>query len=97
MVSQDFGYLLTELEKRLDKVEETITEMKETHSDENIDWDNATLLQKWEISKRTAANYRKQGLEYYKRGGRLLYSSESRERFINFRKQIGKQIRTSSI
>lgn len=74
-----------------------MTEMKETHLNENLEWDNATLIQKWKISRRTAANYREQGLEYFKRGGRLFYSLESRERFMNFRKQISKQLNVSSI
>lgn len=97
MVSRDFGYLITELERRLDKVEQIMAEMKDSNSNENLEWDNAILMQKWRISRRTAANYRKQGLEYFKRGGRLFYSLESRERFMNFRKQISKQLNVSSI
>jgi len=53
------------------------------------DWDNATLMQEWNICPRTSVNYRQQGLEYFKRGGRVYYSPAQREQFV---KKIGKGI-----
>ena len=47
------------------------------------DWDNATLMQQWHICERTTANYRRNGLEYYKRGGRVFYTPEARKEFLN--------------
>ena len=49
---------------------------------QNKDWNNATLMQQWEICERTAANYRKNGLEYYKRGGRVFYTPEARRSYL---------------
>lgn len=37
---------------------------------------------------KTAANYRKQGLEYFKRGGRLYYTSTQRENFLTGHKYV---------
>lgn len=86
MISQDYGYLITQLEKRLAKVEKRMPKLKDMPAISSQDWDNATLLREWEISKRTAANYRKHGLEYFKRGGRIYYSQESRRKFIKTKK-----------
>jgi len=86
MVSRDYDYLLSEIEKRLGNVEQEIAEMKKDRGLESQDWDNAELMRNWSISKRTAANYRKQGLQHFKRGGRVMYSLESREQFVNFGK-----------
>lgn len=55
---------------------------------EHEDWDNKTLMLKWNICKRTAAYYRKQGLEYYKRGGRVFYSYSNREAFKKIQKDL---------
>lgn len=38
------------------------------------EWDHATLMQQWGISKRTSVNYRKNGHEYFKRGGKIYLS-----------------------
>jgi hypothetical protein len=46
------------------------------------DWDNSNLMLNWNICRRTTANYRRKGLEYYKIGGRIYYTAESREKFI---------------
>jgi len=88
MVSRDYDYLISEMEKRLSKIEHWINQTEVREEQESLDWDNATLLRNWNISKRTAANYRKQGLQYFKRGGRVMYSVESREQFINIKKQL---------
>lgn len=88
MVSRDYDYLISEMEKRLSKIEHWINQTEVREEQESLDWDNATLLRNWNISKRTAANYRKQGLQYFKRGGRVMYSPESREQFINIKKQL---------
>lgn len=97
MVSQDYGYLIMQLERKVATLEKQISQRKDFEAIKNLDWDNSTLMQEWSISKRTAANYRKQGLEYFKRGGRVYYSFESRERFAKHRKQIIKQLNISNI
>ena len=82
MINQDHGYIITDLSKRLEAIEKVIAgKIKPEISDKN--WDNATLMSEWQISPRTAVNYRKQGLEYFKVGGRIYYSPEQRERFIH--------------
>ncbi|WP_346855391.1 hypothetical protein [uncultured Draconibacterium sp.] len=81
MLNRDYDYLFSTFEKRLDAIEEWFKPKEEPNID-NMDWDNAQLMQKWQISLRTTANYRKQGLEYYKIGGRIYYSPEQREQFV---------------
>ena len=81
MLNQDHGAIIADLQNRVAELERQFAEIKNPAILENQDWDNATLLQEWNISERSAANYRKQGLHYYKRGGRIYYTSEAREAF----------------
>lgn len=85
MISQDFGFQINQISKRIARIEEVIT--KGIKSDHDLDWDNATLLREWKISKRTAANYRQKGLAFYKRGGFIYYSPKNRENFITLKKE----------
>ena len=82
MLNRDYPFLLAELEKRVDAIERKIS-LKANQEIDNNDWDNATLMMKWQISQRTTANYRKQGLEYYKVGGRIYYNAEQRKQFVS--------------
>lgn len=86
MVNQDFGYRLKQLSDRISALEDRI--LVDTKSIESEDWDTEMLMRKWKISKRTAANYRKQGLVFYKRGGRVFYTPESRENFLKKGKDV---------
>lgn len=82
MTNQDYGYLISELTKRIEQFENEVAELKSSKSTENQDWDNATLIREWGICERSAANYRQQGLDYFKRGGRIFYTSEARKAFL---------------
>ena len=86
MVNLDYGFQLKELSRRVTMIEEHLEKLNNGSKDPDKEWDNATLVREWRISKRTAANYRQQGLEYYKRGGLVYYSPESRKNFIKIRK-----------
>lgn len=81
MTNQDYGYLISELTKRIEQLENEVAELKSSKSTENQDWDNATLIREWGICERTAATYRKQGLNSYKRGGRIFYTPKARKAF----------------
>jgi len=86
MVNQDVGFHFKQLAARISLIEDRVRKMDNKMDNEmkvSEDWDNSRLMREWCISKRTAANYRKKGLAYYKRGGRIYYSPESRENFIN--------------
>lgn len=80
MVSRDINFIVFQLEKRVGYLENLFSQLYKNGLEEE-DWDNATLLREWKISKRTAANYRKGGLNFYKRGGRIFYTAESRAKF----------------
>lgn len=80
MINQDTGFRLKELTNRINEMEKQMREMMKKTS-EAEDWDNAKLMQEWKISRRTAANYRKQGLNFFKRGGRIYYSPQDRIQF----------------
>jgi len=78
------------MDKRLNRLEskfafspkgQHVTIIAEPNINEK-EWDNATLMQEWDICQRTTANYRQQGLEYFKRGGRIYYSPAQREKFV---------------
>ena len=86
MVSQDINFIISRLEKRVEHLEDIITCFEKRKSLNEQDWDNSTLLKEWHISKRTAATYRKQGLEFYKRGGRIIYTPEYRANFLKLKK-----------
>ncbi len=60
--------------------------LSDKKSSEAEDWDNSRLIMEWKICKRTTANYRRQGLGFYKRGGRIMYSPEHRAQFIQLQK-----------
>jgi hypothetical protein len=81
MLNRDYPFVIADLEKRTEAIEKVFSTKTEKNID-NEDWDNAQLMQKWQISKRTTANYRNQGLEYYKVGGRIYYTPEQREKFV---------------
>lgn len=82
MVSQDYGFRLNELSRKVSDMEKIIMKLMGNPDISGDDWDNATLIREWGICKRTSASYRRNGLEYYKRGGRIFYTPESRARFI---------------
>ena len=89
MMNQDYLVKIFDLEKRITDLEKQNTELKTVVEQiknptllENQDWDNATLLQEWHICERSAATYRKDGLEYYKRGGRVFYTPEARRSYL---------------
>ena len=95
MMAQDYAAIIfdlqqtiTNLKDQVDELTKQLSQIKNLTLLENSDWDNATLMKEWGICERTAANYRKQGLGFFKRGGRILYSSESRNAFKNRRAAI---------
>jgi len=91
MVNMDVGYRLNELNKRLTELEGVV--MKGTLEPDLSEqfWDNSTLMQQWKISKRTAAYYRKKGLNFLKIGGRIYYPPEGRAKFIMECNQIERE------
>lgn len=83
MVSRDLNFIVAQLEKRIDKLERLNNNLSGEKSLQDSDWDDATLRDQWNVCKRTAANYRKKGLGYYKRGGRIFYTPKNRSDFKN--------------
>ncbi len=81
MLNRDYPFVIADLEKRTEAIEKVIS-LKTEKDINNEDWDNSQLMKKWQISQRTTANYRKQGLEHYKVGGRIYYTPEQRKKFI---------------
>lgn len=82
MVNEDWGFKLKELNQRVTVIEKIVENISNYPKLSEKDWDTSTLIQEWKISKRTAANYRQRGMKYYRRGGRLFYTPESRNEFI---------------
>ena len=82
MVNLDIGFQLEQLIRRVTALEESLKKFDQKATSADVNWDNATLMQEWSISKRTAANYRKQGLGSFKRGGRVYYTAEHRQQFL---------------
>jgi len=72
-----------QLEKRVDSLEQVIESLNGEEDFEQQDWDDAMLQRRWNVCKRTTANYRKNGLDYYKRGGRIFYTRQQRDNFIS--------------
>jgi hypothetical protein len=87
MVSTDFGIRLNHLSDRITLIEDCLKKINFSNS-ERDDWDDATLQREWGICKRTAANYRKNGLKYFKRDGRIYYTQQNREEFLNKRNRL---------
>lgn len=82
MINLDIGFKLEQLSRRLNALEESFKKFNDEAAIADRNWDNSMLLQQWSISKRTAANYRKQGLGSFKRGGRVYYTPEHRQQFL---------------
>ena len=98
MFNQRSSEFISYLDKRVTRLEHILgsstkeAQLKSIRTQLEIDnqpWDNSMLMQQWDICERTAANYRKQGLEYFMRGGRIYYSPEQREQFLNQVKKGG--------
>lgn len=87
MTNQDYGALIRDLTKRVDALEAQLAQIQCSSDVIDQDWDNATLMREWGICERTAANYRKHGLQYYKRGGRVYYPAEARSEFRQMNKE----------
>lgn len=92
MISQDYPAMITELVNRVVELEKQNSELKKVLNQiknplllENQDWDRKTLQRQWQISERSTFNFQKQGLQSFKRGGRVYFSPESRD---SFKKQI---------
>ena len=83
MINRDLDFIVSDLLKRVRNLEEKVSISKPRPDISNQEWDNATLMQEWKISQRTTANYRQNGLESFKRGGRVYYSPEQRMKFID--------------
>jgi hypothetical protein len=81
MVNQDLGFRIKQISERVSIIEDQLKQM-DREKNETEDWDNARLLREWGICKRTASNYRNNGLGYYRRGGRLYYTQQQRENFL---------------
>lgn len=91
-MAQDYAAKISDLQQTVSNLKEQVDELTKQLSQfknhtllENSDWNNATLLREWDICERSAASYRKQGLGYYKRGGRIFYKPEHRKAFIERR------------
>ena len=85
MVNQDLIYSLKQIFDRLLVAEKKLEKLH--IKTEDTVWDNAQLMQEWRICKRTAANYRENGLGYFKRGGLIFYTAQNRAEFINRKKK----------
>jgi len=98
MFNQRSSEFISYLDKRVTRLEHILgsstkeAQLKSVRTQLEIDnqpWDNSMLMRQWNICERTAANYRKQGLEYFMRGGRIYYNPEQRQHFVNqFNKRI---------
>jgi len=82
MLNHDFYFDLKSLNERVNLLEEVVRRLSSEKPSTSDDWDNATLMQQWQISERTAARYRKAGLDSYKVGGRLYYTADQRNQFV---------------
>ena len=82
-MNQDYGFLIQELIKKNKDLYEKIDALERRLNEGDRDWDNATLMRNWGISKRTAKNYRDKGLGYYRLhvNGPIFYTLEDREAF----------------
>lgn len=78
---RDYAYHFQQLQKQVELLLSRVEELEKYKAETDEDWDNEKLMERWQISKRTTANYRDQGLDYYKRGGRIYYTYEAREAF----------------
>lgn len=81
MISYEYSEEITLLKERVEKLERQASEKSLKLNINDQDWDNQTLMDQWGVSLRTTANFREQGLGYYKRGGRVFYTPEQRESF----------------
>ena len=82
-MSMDYGYHIELLRKENEDLRMRIASLEKRFEEGDKDWDNATLLRNWGISKRTAKNYRDKGLGYYRLHGNgpIFYTMEDRETF----------------
>lgn len=94
MISRDYEFLYHEQKRINEGLNARLAVLEKQYSDVEEDWDNATLMRRWNIVKRTAYEYREIGLEYYKIGGRVYYTYEAREAF---KRRFGKKLKIGKI
>lgn len=82
-MNQDLGFLVGQLVKENEHLRKRLETVERRLEEGEFDWDNATLMRNWRISKRTAKNYRDRGLQYYRLGnnGPIFYTHQAREAF----------------
>jgi len=82
-MNEDLGYKVRELKKKNQEFHGRLTSLEKKYEEVDKDWDNATLMRNWGVSKRTTKNYRDKGLEYYRLGnnGPIFYTYQAREAF----------------
>ena len=81
MISYDSQFHIEALKKEIKELRTEILDLKGNSNDEL--WDNSHMMKNWNVSQRTLATWRAEGLiEYIQVGSKIWYTRENRERFL---------------
>jgi len=83
MVEFDTNVRITEIQKKMDEVKESVDRLLEVVRPEELLWDNSDIIRNWKISERLLASWRSEGLiGYVKVNGKIWYPKEDRDNFL---------------
>ena len=83
MINGDVMFELKELKQTVNAQYKLIQSMFSMVNPKNDMWDDQDMIQNWNVSKRTLADWRKQGIiSYVQVGHKIWYPREARELFI---------------
>jgi hypothetical protein len=83
MVVFDTNVRIAEMQKNIVEVKEGLDRLLEIVKPEEELWDNSDLIRNWKVSERTLADWRRKDLiSYVHVGGKIWYTREAREGFL---------------
>jgi len=90
MNNGDLSYRFKEFSGSLQLLTDEVIKLK-TAFGMNVLWDNSDVIRYWKISQRTLASWRADGLiDYVQVGGKIWYTAEGRQNFLNQNCRNGK-------
>ena len=82
MISTDLNYRVKELSETINMMRLEISDLKNKIFEKDM-WDNSDMIRNWNISLRTLATWRSEGLiDYVQLGSKIGYTKENRNDFM---------------
>lgn len=92
MVNNDIPFEISQLKKRVKKMETQLYELTSKKSNNQDLWTDADIMTNWHVSQRTVKYWRaNKKINSLKIGGRIFYTPEHRDAFLKKWENVGVQ------